>query len=534
MTQFDYIIIGGGTSGCVTAWNLVSKYGATVLLLEAGPSDWHPILRIPSGFVKLLGGSRYLRFYESVPQEQLFNRTQIVPQANVLGGGSSVNAQVYQRGRKADWDAWRDYTKDDCWGWDTILPHFVRLEANIKFNNAFHGIDGPQMVSDIAHICEMSHLYVRAVQEMGVPFNPDFNDGAPRGVGYMQVTARNGRRRSVVDSFIAPIRSDKRLTIRTGCAATRILIEKGRAIGVEYSRRGKVSREFARSQVILAAGAFVTPKLLMLSGIGPTQQLSAHGIDTLVDAPGVGANLQDHHEAPVMAQTKRNLGYYKQDVGWRMLLNGLEYVITGRGRASTNGSETCSYLVPDDETGDPIIKLYCVPTTTYKDPDVSGVPDVDGVTLNACLLRPTSRGSVRLRSADPFADPLIDNNFLGNETDLRYQVAGLRAARDVLATAPMAREIVKEIFPGAKVKSDAELSEHARRTVKTNYHPVGTCRVGAEDDPGAVVTADLRVKGVEGLRVFDMSVVPVLMSANTNAPAMAIADRGVELMMSKG
>ncbi|AJY46590.1 GMC family oxidoreductase [Martelella endophytica] len=534
MPEFDYIIVGGGTSGCVTAWNLVTKHDARVLLLEAGPNDWHPLLRFPSGFIKFLNGSRFLKFYKSVPQKQLFGRVQVVPQGNVLGGGSSVNAQVYQRGRAADWDAWRDYAGNDLWSWETILPHFTRLEANAKFNNEFHGVDGPQKVGDINYISEMSHLYVRAVQELGLPFNPDFNDGNPRGVGFMQVTATRGRRWSTVDGFIRSIIKDKRLTVVTGATATRILLENGRATGIEYLRKGETHRVTAANEVILTAGTFVTPKLLMLSGIGPTDELKRHGIATVVDTPGVGANLQDHHEAPIMAQTKRHLGYYGQDSGFNMLKNGLEYVLTHRGRASSSGTEACSYLVPDDETGDPVIKLYCVPTTAYKDPDVTGVPDVDGFVLNACLLRPSSRGSVRLASADPLADPVIDNNFLGTERDLRYQVAGLRAAREVLATSHLAREVVREIFPGPGVTSDEALAEHARRTVKTNYHPVGTCRMGGESDPMAVVTPELKVRGVEGLRIFDMSVVPQLMSGNTNAPAMAIADRACQLMMAKG
>lgn len=530
MAQYDYVIVGGGTSGCVAAWNLVKQRKARVLVLEAGWSDDSWLLRMPAGFVKLLHGSRYLTFRESIPQEQLFGRTQIVPQGNVLGGGSTVNAQVYQRGRAADWDAWKAYTKSDLWSWETILPHFVRLEGNQKFNNEYHGVDGPLKVSDPSFICEMSHLYVRAVQELGFPLVTDLNTGDPRGVAYMQFTNRAGKRCSAVDAFIRPIMDEPRLTVKTRCKVTKILFNGSEAIGVEYAENGVVHQVRPAAEVILAAGAFVTPQLLMLSGLGAADHLRDHGIGVVADLPGVGENLQDHFEAPVMAETRRNLGYYRQDQGWRMVMNGLEYVLFGRGRVATNGVETCSYMVPDDESGDPIVKIYCVPTTTYKDPDVTGVPDVDGVTLNACLLRPRSRGWVRLRSKNPADAPLINSNFLSHPDDLKYLVAGLRAARDIFATKVMQAEVTREIFPGPSVQSDEELEAHARRTVKTNYHPVGTCRIGHGDDRKAVVSPDLRVIGTSRLRVIDMSVVPTLMSANTNAPAMAIADRAMDLM----
>ena len=529
-SSFDYVVVGGGTSGCVAAAKLVSTYNAKVLLLEAGPDDGHPLLRMPAGFIKMLKGSRYLNFRESIPQSQLFGRTQIVPQANVLGGGSTVNAQVYQRGRAADWDAWQALTGSDLWNWKAILPHFVAQEGNVKFNNEFHGAHGPMLVSDPGYICEMSQIYVRAAQEAGIIYNPDFNDGNPHGTGFMQMTNRAGRRCSAVDAFIRPLAGDSRLTIKTEARVRRIVLSGDEAVGIEYEHRGSIHRVDPAKEVILAAGVFSTPQLMMLSGIGPADQLRKHGIEVAVDLPGVGENLQDHHEAPVMAETRRSLGYYKQDRGIPMLLNGLQYTLFRSGPVTSNGVEACAYTVPEDGSGDPVIKIYCVPTTTYRDPDVKGVPDVDGVTLNACLLRPRARGWVRLRSANPDDGLLINSNYLGNAEDVRHIVEGLRAARQILATRVMQKEVVREIFPGPAVDTQAALEEHARRTVKTNYHPVGTCRMGRADDQMAVVTPEMRVRGVRRLRVIDLSVIPQLMSANTNAPAMAIGDRAADII----
>jgi choline dehydrogenase len=532
-TSFDYVVVGGGTSGCVAAAKLVSTYNAKVLVLEAGPNDVHPLLRMPAGFIKMLKGSKYLSFRESIPQSQLFGRIQIVPQANVLGGGSTVNAQVYLRGRVADWDAWRTLTGSDLWSWNAILPHFVAQEGNAKFHNEFHGSNGPMLVSDPGYICEMSQMYVRAAQESGLGYNPDFNDGNPHGTGFMQMTNRAGRRCSVVDAFIKPLAHDSRLTIKTGTRVKRVVLAGGEAVGVEFEHEGATQRIDPAKDVILAAGAFSTPHLMMLSGLGPADQLREHGIEVAVDLPGVGENLQDHHEAPVMAETRRNLGYYKQDRGIPMLLNGLQYTLFKSGPVTSNGVEACSFAVPEDGSGDPVIQIYCVPTTTYRDPDVKGVPDVDGVTLNACLLRPRSRGWVRLRSANPNEAPLINSNYLANADDVRHIVEGLRAARRIIATHEMRKEVVREIFPGPAVESQTALEEHARRTVKTNYHPVGTCRMGRANDQMAVVTPDMRVRGVQRLRIIDLSVVPQLMSANTNAPAMAIGDRAADMIYEK-
>jgi choline dehydrogenase len=531
--RFDYIIVGGGSAGCVAASRLVGDLGARVLLLEAGGNYGAFLLRAPAGFSRMLEGSRYLTRYSTVPQEQLGGRVQVIPQGNVLGGGSSINAQGYMRGRAADYDAWGEITKSNLWSWETILPHFTGMERNQRFNNSMHGVSGPLKVSYPGFTCEMSHLYVKAVQALGLPFTPDFNQGNPSGVGYIQVTAANGRRCSAVDAFISPLAGDSRLTIVTGAQVNRIVIENNRAVGVDYVQGGRSVTAHTDGEVLLAAGAFVSPKLLMLSGIGPADALRKLGIAVKVDVPGVGLDLQDHCGAPLAARAVGSLGYYRQDRGIRLLVNGLHYVLFGSGRVATNGVEVCSYHVPEDGTGDPVVQIWCVPKTSYIDKDVRGVPDIDGITLHAVLLRPRAKGWVRLRSDDPADLPLVNPNYLGHPDDIRHLRQGLRVAREILSEAPL-REIVRdEILPGSSDTSDDALDKHIRRTVKTDYHPVGTCRMGSDDDPDAVLSAELRVRGIVGLRVIDASAMPKLVSANTNAPTMALADRAVALMRSR-
>jgi choline dehydrogenase len=363
-----------------------------------------------------------------------------------------------------------------------------------------------------------------------VPYAPDFNRGAPSGVGYLQLTAGGGRRCSAVDAFITPILDNPNLEFVTGARVHRILIERGRAIGVEYVHGGSLRQAHTDGEVLLASGALVSPQLLMLSGIGAADALQPFGIPVVANLPGVGRNLQDHCGAPVAAEAPGAHGYFRQDRGIRKIANGLEYLIFGRGRITTNGVEACSFHVPEDGSGDPVVQVWCVPKTSYVDEDVRGVPDIDGVTLHAVLMRPRAIGWVRLRSADPRDMPLVNPNYLGHPDDVRHLREGMRVSREILAARPLADLARREILPGTAITSDAALDEHVRRTVKTDYHPVGTCRMGRDDDPEAVVTPELRVRGVDRLRVIDASVMPKIVTANTNAPTMAVADRAVSII----
>ena len=528
---WDYIVIGAGAAGCVIAARLLELEGARVLLLEQGRRDTNPLLRMPAGFIKMINGHRDVAIHESVPQPALGGRVQTVPQGVVLGGSTSVNAMVYMRGRKAEYDHWADMTGDPGWGWDSMLRHFMRHEGNRRLNNEYHSPDGPLKVSDTNFACEMSYLFLKALQELGHPFAHDFNVGRPSGVGFMQYTIDKGRRCSAVDAHLRPVIDNPRLSVRTGAMAERIEIGAGRAQAVAYRHEGRTKIARAECEVIVTAGAFITPKLLMLSGIGDPDELSEVGIETRVPLRGVGKNLQDHHEVPVFATTRRNLGYFGEDRGLKMLVNGLQYMLFRSGPVSTIGVEATAFVMPD-ETGDPVMQMFCIPSA-YLDRDIADLKPTPGVTLNALLLRPKARGWVRLRSSDPCDLPLIHPNFLGHPDDLALEIAGLKFARDILHTQVLAGEIDSEILPGPGCRSEEDLAAHCRRTVKTGYHPVGTCAMGAEDDADAVLTPDLRVKGVDRLRVADASIMPILLSANTNAPTQAIADRAADMIIAQ-
>jgi choline dehydrogenase len=533
MSDYDYIIVGGGSAGCVAAWRLVKDKRARVLLIERGAARATGLsafyLPIPAGWMKGIRGSAVVEMHEPEPQKHLDGRKPAVGQANVLGGGTAVNAMVYTRGQHADYDHWDAFLGGGSgWAFKDLLPHFRGMERNHRFHDEWHGVDGPLHVSDVGHACRLSQDYVLAVQGLGVPYNPDFNGARQLGVGTMQYTTHQGRRWNGVDAFLSQVMADRNLTILTGATASRIVIEHGRAVGVAYLQNGGERVARCDGEVLVAAGSYNTPKLMMLSGLGPADHLRQHGVQARVDLPGVGENLQDHHEVPVVAATNGHYGYYGEDRGWRMLKNGLQYLLFGSGPATSVGVDACAYVDPDG--GDrPKLKMYCVPTV-YLDGDVAGVRAQDGVTVNACLLRPRSRGTVRLRSADPFDKPVVDNNYLAEPEDLRLEIAGLRFARQILAASPLSALVTAELLPGTSVTDDAGLAAHCRKTVKTNWHPVGTCRMGPDGDPLAVLDKTLRVRGVERLRVIDASAMPFVPSGNTNAPTLALADRAMALL----
>jgi choline dehydrogenase len=530
---FDYIIVGGGSSACVAAWRLVNERGARVLVLERGPAKPSGlsafILPMPAGWMKGITGSPVVEMHQPVPQRHLNGRAPAVGQAAMLGGGSSVNAMVYTRGQHEDYDHWDEFLGGNSgWAFKDMLPHFRAMECNHQFNDRWHGVDGPLHVSATGTTCQLTEDYVLAAQGLGIPYNPDFNGARQAGVGTMQFTTWRKRRCNGIEAFLDKVADASKLTIATGCAVQRLLIDNGRCNGVAYVQNGHEKTARCERDVLMAAGCYNTPKLLMLSGIGPADHLAAHGIKPTADLPGVGENLQDHHEVPVVAATNGHYGYFGEDKGWRAMVNGLQYLLFRTGPVTSTGVEACAYIDPDGGER-PTIKMYCVPSV-YLDGDVKGVTPRDGVTLNACLLRPKSRGTVHLRSANPSDKPVIDNNYLADPEDLRLEIAGLRFARRILAANPLAARITHEMLPGRDVTDDEGLAQHCRRTVKTNWHPVGTCRMGADGDAMAVLDGKLRVRGIEGLRVIDASAMPFVPSGNTNAPAMAVASRAVDFL----
>ncbi len=536
---FDYIIAGGGSSACVAATRLVRDHGARVLLLERGPAKYDWLMRMPAGYIKYLARDKFLEMHKAVPQPQLDGRAPIMPQAKVLGGGSSVNAMVYMRGQREDYDNWDAFLGGNSgWSYADMLASFRGMEGNTRLSDAYHGTGGPLQVSDPGHMAEMSRAFMRSAQACDIPYNADFNGARQAGVGPMQNTFGRGRsgrveRCDAVRAFLSQVVADPRLTVVTGATVTRIVIERGRAVGVEYVRDGAAVQARADAEVLVAAGTYNTAKLMMLSGLGPADHLRQHGIAVAADLPGVGANLQDHHEVPVIAATnKRSAGYFGEDRGWRMIRNGLQYLALGSGPVTTIGVDCCCFYDPDGGER-PTIQLYCAPIV-YLDRDVTDVKPTHGVTLTSCLLRPKARGSVRLRSSDPADLPLVDSNFFGHPDDLRLTVTSMRFARRLLSTMPSAALINHEMLPGTEAQDDASLHAFCKKFVKTNYHPVGTARMGPDGDPMGVLDPQLRVHGIASLRVIDCSAMPFIPSGNTNAPALAMGDRAVAMICGEG
>ena len=530
--RFDYIIVGGGSSGCVTANKLV-KHHANVLLIEEGGDYKNPFLKMPAGFIPMLNGSPYHRFHKTTNQGQLNNRQHEIAQGKILGGGSSINGMVYMRGRPSDYQVWEEEVNDSSWGWESLLKSFVTLEGNQRFNNKYHGINGPLKVSDPKYVVKGTDLYIKTMQGLGLPFNFDFNDGNQYGVGLMQLTTNYGKRCSAVDAFIESIRKNKNLKIKLRSIVTKIIIENGKAIGVEVFEKGKINKYFANNEIIITAGTYISPKILMHSGIGDEVELKKNNIKTLVKLKGVGKNLQDHHEVPYVVSTKKGYGYFKQDKGIRKIINGIQYLLFNSGPVTSNAAETCAFLNPRNlkDGINPPIKLYCV-QIMYTDRDTKDIKPNHGLTLTSCIMNPIARGDVKLRSKNPLDLPLINPNFFSEKEDLKLMIDSVKFAREVVKSKPLSDIVINETLPGQSIKSEDDLANYCKRTVKTNWHPVGTCKMGEENDPFAVLNKKLQVFGVDNLRVFDVSMMPKLVSGNTNAPAMAIANHATDILLS--
>ena len=530
---YDFIIAGGGSAASVAAMRLVREFDYRVLILERGPRDTARLMAFPAGYMKFLARDDFLEMHHTVPQAQLGGRGPIVPVAKALGGGSAVNAMVYMRGQREDYDGWASYLGNGTdWSYADLLPHFKGIEHNTRFNNEFHGISGNLRVSEPGHISDTTEDFLLAAQGLGHAFNPDFNGARQNGVGIMQHTygqwGRYKERSDAKKAFLDPLAGDGRLSIITGAQVDRVIIENGRAIGVSYRHNGQTHTVHAEREVLVGAGTYNSAKLLMLSGLGPADHLREHGVAVVADIAGVGANLQDHHEVPVIATTKAKSGYFGQDKGWPMVRNGLQYLLFNSGPVTTTGIEACLFYDPDGGER-PTIQLYCAPIV-YLDRDVSSAKPTYGVTFTSCLLRPKARGSVKLRSANPDDLPLVDCNFFGHPDDLRLTLASVQHARQLLETEPFKSKIAEELLPGKAVQDEESLTRFSGQTVKTNYHPSGSLRMGPDSDPLAVVDQRLRVRGVEGLRVIDCSIIPFIPSGNTNAPAMAIGSKAAELV----
>jgi choline dehydrogenase-like flavoprotein len=414
-----------------------------------------------------------------------------------------------------------------------VLPRFKRMEANSRFNDNLHGTDGELVVSDPGHIGDMARWYVQSLQAQGVPYNPDFNGPTQRGAGFFQFTYQQGQRISAAYAFIAPLKDNPNLAVRLRAEVQKIIVENERAVGVVYKDRSGIHEVRTDGEIILSAGALITPKILMLSGIGPADQLDTHGIDVVADLAGVGQNLKDHPDISIVARANGPYGYYRQDTGWNMIRNGLQFKLFGTGLITTTGLEAAAFVNPTDPEASPTHEAYCIPVLYLAPETLKEIGDGHGVSIQIVLLKPHSRGEVRLASADPADMPLVSPNFLKDQRDMDAMITGLRYFRRTLETKPISDRIDRIIAPDPTDFSDEALAAHCKKLVKTNYHPLGTAKMGADGDPQAVLDSRMRVRGVSGLRVCDMSAVPEIIAGNTNAPAMMLGDRCADFIMER-
>jgi choline dehydrogenase len=520
---YDIVIVGAGAAGCVVASYLAEHTDASIALIEAGDTDRDPFIHIPAGFAKILAHDRHVWKYETVPQH---GTKRAYRSGKVLGGGSSINAMCYVRGQIRDYAAWQDAVGDTAkWSYEDLLPVLMAQEDNDTFHNEYHGINGGLAVQLPKGINELNQYCLKAFQEYGIPYNPDYNGKSQIGVSPVQSTVGNQRRCSAVDAYLRPHLSSGRVTLLTGKTVVRILVENKRAVGVEFM--GKGLERITADEVVLSAGTVHSPTILMHSGIGPAEQLRQHGIAVSVDSPEVGENLHDHPMVPVRAYVKDDLGYQAAAQGLGTVKAGLRYLVTKDGPASGNGIETVTHWNPSDFAGEPTIQCYHAPIILNEQLGPTG--DRSGVTFELVVLQPKSRGWVRLADSDPTSMPLINPNFVGEEEDLRAAVESVRAIREVMAQESLASVIEEEIDPGPHIQSDAEIGEWVKRVVTTMWHPVGTCRMGQYGR--AVVDARLRVRGVDGLRVIDASIMPNITSGNTNAPTQALARHATAMLV---
>ena len=524
--EYDYVVVGGGSAGCVVAHRLV-RAGRSVLLLEAGPSDNLLYIRMPATFVRVIGTARTWP-YQTEPQAQAAGRTLHVPQGRTLGGGSSVHAMVYIRGARQDYDDWAAQGCSD-WSWDDVLPAFKRAECNERLSEPLHGTDGPLRVTD-GYRHPLSRAFVKAAQEAGLRYNDDFNGERQEGVGFYQSTTFDGERGSTSATYLAAVLGDPRLTVVTGAHVLRVVVRNGEATGVEYRRDdGTTVAAGARCEVVLAAGALASPKILQLSGIGPGGELQALGVDVVRDLPGVGRNYQDHLEVSVYGRTHDPISLFGSDRGLTALRHGLQWLAFRTGLLTSTVVESGGFA-DTSGSGRPDIQFHVLPVLVG-DVDREPLPG-HGLSINPCFLRPKSRGSVRLRSADPMAPILFDGGYLTEQADVDTLVRGLKLARRILRAPSLRKLVSEELAPQRnEACADAALEDYARRYAKTVYHPAGTCRMGAPDDARAVVDPLLRVRGVGRLRVCDASVMPTIVGGNTNAPTIMIAERCAEFML---
>ena len=524
--EYDYIVIGAGSAGCVLANRLSADPSNKVLLLEAGARDWNPWIHVPVGYFKTMHNPSTDWCYMTEPDKGIAERRLQWPRGKVLGGSSSLNGLLYVRGQKEDYDRWEELGNKG-WSFKDVLPYFKKSEDQERGADEYHGVGGLLKVSDLRLRRPIADMFIKAAEQIGIPFNKDYNGENQEGVGYFQQTAHKGFRWSTAKGFLRPARKRANLTVLTHAHTSRILFEDNKAVGVEFLQNGALKQVKASKEVVLSAGAIGSPQILQLSGVGPKDILDKHNIPVVKEMPGVGQNLQDHLQIRLVFKTKQNTLNDELNSYFKQFKVGLQYFFKRTGPLTLAASQIAIFTKSSPEVERPDIQFHMQPLSADKPGD--GVHPFSAFTASVCQLRPHSSGYLEIKSTDPLEHPAIHPNYLSDERDLEVAVNSIKVARRIAEAPALAPEILDEYVPGREFQTDEELLDAARQYSQTIYHPTSTCKMG--DDDMAVVDDRLRVHGIEGLRVADASIMPEIVSGNTNAPSIMIGEKASDMIL---